>query len=268
MIASDLDGTLLRSDSTVSDRTRAAIAAATAAGIFIAFVTGRPPRWLHEVADATGHTGVAAAANGAMIYDLHRETVLSEHPLSPAELSEITHLLRDRFPEVRFAVEYGLGFGFEPGYLHQWEISPALDRQGRPFPTPVEGSLAEVVSLPGVKLLAKDRAAPPDEFRLAATALLGGRASVTSSSTFGLLEIAAPGVTKATGLAEIAASHGIRAEEIAAIGDMPNDVPMLRWAGHGVAMGNAHPDAIAAADEVTAPNSDDGLARVLERWWL
>jgi hydroxymethylpyrimidine pyrophosphatase-like HAD family hydrolase len=61
---------------------------------------------------------------------------------------------------------------------------------------------------------------------------------------------------------------GITAADIIAFGDMPNDVPMLRWAGHGVAMGNAHPDAVAAADEVTAPNTDDGLARVLERWWL
>ena len=48
---------------------------------------------------------------------------------------------------------------------------------------------------------------------------------------------------------------------------MPNDVPMLLRAGLGVAMGNAHPDAVAAADEVTTPNTDDGLARVLERWW-
>jgi hydroxymethylpyrimidine pyrophosphatase-like HAD family hydrolase len=52
-----------------------------------------------------------------------------------------------------------------------------------------------------------------------------------------------------------------------AFGDMPNDVPMLLWAGRGVAMGNAHPDAKAAANEVTATNADDGVARVLERWW-
>jgi hydroxymethylpyrimidine pyrophosphatase-like HAD family hydrolase len=60
----------------------------------------------------------------------------------------------------------------------------------------------------------------------------------------------------------------ITAEDIVAFGDMPNDVPMLRWAGLGVAMGNAHPEAMEAADEVTTANTDDGLARVLERWWL
>jgi hydroxymethylpyrimidine pyrophosphatase-like HAD family hydrolase len=54
---------------------------------------------------------------------------------------------------------------------------------------------------------------------------------------------------------------------VVAFGDMPNDVPMLGWAGLGVAMGNAHPDAVAAADEVTTTNAEDGVARVLERWW-
>ena len=70
------------------------------------------------------------------------------------------------------------------------------------------------------------------------------------------------------GIDEIARPLGITAEDVVAFGDMPNDVPMLRWAGHGVAMGNAHSEAVAAADEVTAGNDDDGVARVLERWWL
>ena len=67
---------------------------------------------------------------------------------------------------------------------------------------------------------------------------------------------------------EIARPLGIASDEVVAFGDMPNDIPMLLWAGHGVAMGNAHPDVLAAADEVAAPNTDDGVARVLERWWL
>ena len=76
------------------------------------------------------------------------------------------------------------------------------------------------------------------------------------------------GISKATGVAELARPLGIAAEDVVAFGDMPNDVPMILWAGLGVAMGNAHPEVIEAADEVTTPNSDDGLARVLERWWL
>lgn len=75
------------------------------------------------------------------------------------------------------------------------------------------------------------------------------------------------GISKATGVDEIARPLGISDAEVVAFGDMPNDVPMLLRAGLGVAMGNAHPDALAVADEVTAPNSEDGVARVLERWW-
>jgi hydroxymethylpyrimidine pyrophosphatase-like HAD family hydrolase len=75
------------------------------------------------------------------------------------------------------------------------------------------------------------------------------------------------GISKATGVDEIARPLGITDDEVVAFGDMPNDVPMLLRAGHGVAMGNAHPEVLAAADEVTAPNTEDGVARVLERWW-
>jgi Cof subfamily protein (haloacid dehalogenase superfamily) len=264
MIASDLDGTLLRSDSTVSARTRAAIVAAEQAGLVIAFVTGRPPRWLHEIADATGHTGIAASANGALIYDLHTETTVAAHPLQPAELAGLTRDLREAFPRVRFAVEYGLEFGYEPGYIHEWEISPLLDRQGRPSPAPVEASLAQIINRPGVKLLAKDREASPDEFLAAGELLLTGRATVTHSSSIGLLEIAAPGVTKATGLAEIADAHGISPEEIVAIGDMPNDVAMLEWVGTSYAVSNAHPLAKAAADHLVGSNDEDAVAVLIE----
>lgn len=268
LIATDLDGTLLRSDNTVSDRTRAALVAADAAGLLVVFVTGRPTRWLDEVVETTGHLGVAIGANGAVLYDLATQTLLRSHPLDVDVLATLTGELRAAYPAVQFAAEYGDSFAAEPGYVHDWQINPRADRQGLPIAPPIVADLATVISRPAVKLLAKDRAADVDDFLSSAEALIGARASVTHSSSFGLLEISAPGVTKASGLAELAASHGIGAAEVVAIGDMPNDVPMLLWAGLGVAMGNAHPDAVAAADEVTASNTDDGLARVLERWWL
>ena len=81
----------------------------------------------------------------------------------------------------------------------------------------------------------------------------------------GLLEVSAAGVTKAFGLERLAAEHGISADEVMAFGDMPNDLPMLTWAGHAVAVANAHPDVLAIADEVTASNDDDGVAVVIER---
>lgn len=264
MLASDLDGTLLRSDGTVSPRSRDALRAAVDAGLLVAFVTGRPPRWLDEIAEAAGHTGVAVGANGAVLYDLATERIISAHPLSPDALATLTAELRTAFPEVQFAVEYGDSFGAEPGYVHDWAINPYTDRRGRPIAAPVVAHLASIISRPGVKLLAKDRGADVDEFMACADMLLAGRASVTHSSTFGLLEIAAAGVTKATGLAELAAAHGITPDEVAAIGDMPNDVAMLQWAGASYAVANAHPAALAAADAVLGSNDDDAVAILIE----
>ncbi|NLG56261.1 MAG: HAD hydrolase family protein, partial [Rhodococcus sp.] len=96
---------------------------------------------------------------------------------------------------------------------------------------------------------------------------LEGRADITYSTNNGLIELSAPGVTKATGLLRACELLGVSPDGIAAFGDMPNDIPMLTLAGHGVAVDNAHPHAKAAADEITASHSDDGVAKILERWW-
>jgi hypothetical protein len=264
LVATDLDGTLLRSDDTVSDRTRAALKAVTAAGLLVVFVTGRPPRWLDDVVDETGHVGVAVGANGAVIYDMAAEQIITAHTLDEALQLELTAALRDAFPSIEFAIEYGHSFAAEPGYTHDWRINPATDRRGRPIPPPRIGSLAEIIGAPAVKMLAKDRDADADEFLAAATELVGDRATITHSSSFGLLELSAPGVTKATGLAEVAATHGIAQSEVAAIGDMPNDVPMLLWAGRSYAVADAHPAAIEAADETVGGNDEDAVAVLIE----
>ncbi len=266
MLASDLDGTLLRTDGTVSDATREALAAAEQAGLIIAFVTGRPPRWLHEVAAATGHTGVAVGANGAVTYDLHTETVLAEHPLTPQLLDQVTRVLRTAIPEARFAMEYGLDFAHEPEYRHDWEITPVADRNGRTMPAASTGELASLLTKPAVKLLAKGRGMAPDEFMDQVEQLVGDLVTVTRSGHSPLVEISAAGITKASGLAELARSLQVGQHEIAAVGDMPNDVPMLAWAGQSYAVANAHSAARAAAGTVLAEtNDEDAVAKLIWR---
>jgi Cof subfamily protein (haloacid dehalogenase superfamily) len=264
MVATDLDGTLLRSDGTVSERSRAALAAAAAAGLPVVFVTGRPPRWLDVLAEPTGYRGVAVGANGAVLYDVTAERIISAHLLEPPLLSELGGELRAAFPDVAFAAEYGGGFAAEPGYVHDWQINPPYDRRGVPIAEPRIGSLAEIVAEPVVKLLAKDRRADADAFLEAAVAIVGERATITHSSSFGLLEVSAHGVTKATGLAELAAQRGVGADEVLAIGDIPNEVSMLRWAGRAYAVGNAHPEVVAVADEVIGSNDQDAVAALNE----
>jgi HAD superfamily hydrolase (TIGR01484 family) len=249
MVATDLDGTLIRTDGTVSGRTCRALRAAEEAGIVVALVTGRPPRWMGPVARATGHAGVAICANGALLYDLRSETVVGSTLLDPAAA-------RAAVAALRVAAEFVPGFGHEPSYRHGWDLGEVEVRVG---------AAEDILDRPTVKLLARHPTMGCDDLLARARTLLGPDVAVTSSSTEALLEISAAGVTKATALAGLAGSAGISAEQVVAFGDMPNDLPMLAWAGRAVAVANAHPEVLALADEVTASNDDDGVAQVLER---
>jgi HAD superfamily hydrolase (TIGR01484 family) len=260
LVASDLDGTLLGSDGHVSERTRAALELVERAGAVLVFVTGRPPRWMAPVVAETGHRGLAVCANGALVYDLHTERVVRSHLLTAEAAGQVVVALRRDLPGVAFAVEQGPvdgvpgSFGREQVYTPRWDVDSV-------HVAPVE----ELVAEGAVKLLARHEQMGPDELLAAARASLGGLAEATHSATDGLLEISASGISKASGLASLAAEHGIEATEVVAFGDMPNDLPMLSWAGHAVAVANAHPEVKAVADEVTASNDDDGVAQVLER---
>ena len=258
LVATDLDGTIVRSDGTVSQRTLDAIAAVEAAGATFVMVTGRPVRWMADIAQRTGHLGVAICANGALAYDLHTETVLRSQLLSGESARDVAAALRAAIPGIAFAVErLGSGFAHEPHYVPRWDSTDPRSQ------APIDELLSDDV----VKLLARHEQLGSDELLAAARAAVPTGATLTHSSSDGLLEISADGVSKASGLAAFAADLGVVAEEVVAFGDMPNDLPMLAWAGHGVAVANAHPEVLAAADEVTASNDDDGVAQVLARWF-
>jgi hydroxymethylpyrimidine pyrophosphatase-like HAD family hydrolase len=147
-------------------------------------------------------------------------------------------------------------FCCEPDFEHAW---PNSDH--------VEVPTAELTALPAMKVLARRPGLSSDSMAAAVRDELGDLVDVTFSASSGLVECSVPGVTKAYGLAQAAAHLGVEAAEVVAFGDMPNDLEMLRWAGHGVAMGNAHPELREAADEVTARYDEDGVALVLERWF-
>lgn len=258
LVATDLDGTIVRTDRTISARTGKALRAVEASGRFVVFVSGRPPRWLHEIADAVGHAGLAICANGALRYDLHTGEVSAPHYLSPETMSEIVDRMRAAIPDLIFAVEYGVEFACEPGYRHHLAL-------GAP---PIVGPIGEIIAKPAVKLLARHATLDPDTLMAKAIAAAGEIATFTHSTTTpdnALLEISLLGVTKASGLAEFAAERGIDAANVLAFGDMPNDLAMLDWAGRSVAVANAHPSVRAAVDEVAATNDEDGVAAVLER---
>ncbi|MFF0489238.1 HAD family hydrolase [Nocardia sp. NPDC004068] len=265
MVATDVDGTLIDEREIVTPRTRAAVAALVADGVPFVLATGRPPRWIAPVVDGLGHAPLSVCGNGAVVYDSAADRILHSTTLDVESLAWIADLAERLLPGCGLAAER-VGatahdaatpqFVSSPEYEHAW-LNPDDTRVAR----------REVVAAPAIKMLIRLRGATSGDMRAALEPQLRGRADITYSTDNGLIEVSAPGITKAAGLTLVAERLGIEPAAVVAFGDMPNDVPMLRMAGHGVAMANAHAEARAAADEITASNSADGVARVLERWW-
>jgi Cof subfamily protein (haloacid dehalogenase superfamily) len=256
LVATDIDGTLLRSDGTLSPAT---VATLRSLAVPYVLVTGRPRRWLEALVAELGAAGTAIAVNGALTYDLATGDVVRTVALEPAEALACAEAIRAAVPDTLFAIERDAhdSFAREPGYPTRGPLADAT-----------ELPLAELLAAPVLKLLCRSFSLDTADalYEAATRACTGHPVELThSSGTIGLLEISAAGVDKATALAAHAAMLGIAASDVLALGDGFNDVPMLTWAGWGVAVANAHPAALAVADEVTASNDDDGVARVLAR---
>lgn len=262
LIASDIDGTLIDDHHRISARNRATIGSAVAEQIPFVLVTGRPPRWLAPITEQLGIAPMAVCANGAVVYDTATDRIVSAQTLDTDTLGWLAETIARALPGAGLAAErlgdHGedMNFAKAPAYVHPWA-----------GPEGIDVSDAEVLAAPAVKLLVRVPAANSADLRDVLAPLVSHRVDVTFSTDDGLLEIARKGVDKAVGLATIAADLGVAPDGVIAFGDMPNDVPMLRWAGHGVAMGNAHPEVEPIADERTASNNDSGVGLVLERWW-
>jgi hydroxymethylpyrimidine pyrophosphatase-like HAD family hydrolase len=253
LVATDLDGTLLRSDGTVSAYTRDVLLRVEQAGIQVLAVTARPPLWLDELAGQLGSHGLVVCANGAFVYDLADRRVLVEHPIPAAAALEVAADLRRELPGIAFAVEHRDGSGCEDGFYAR-----------HPMPDDaIVGPLEELLAPAPGKLLARHARLDPHEFVDEVARVAGSRLLVAYSGAVGLAEMTAPGVTKAAGLQDWCSRHGIPAADVWAFGDMPNDLPMLTWAGRSFAVEAAHPDVAAAATDRCGDNDDDGVARRL-----
>lgn len=256
LVATDLDGTLLRDDKTISARTREALRRVQEAGMALVLVTGRPPRRLKIVAQELGLTGLAVCCNGAIVYDLAADAIVQHDTLSSETARQLVAALREAVPGVCFAVERGLVFGHEPTYTAM-SLVPDHD-------PPFSGDAHELCAEAVTKLIVRHPEMPIEELWRISREIVGETAATTHSGA-PFVEIAAAGITKASALAGLCDRLGITSSQVIAFGDMPNDLPMLAWAGRSVAVANAHPDVLAAVDEVTASNEDDGVAVVLER---
>ncbi|OLF07591.1 HAD family hydrolase [Actinophytocola xinjiangensis] len=267
LIASDVDGTLLDPLERITRRTFDAVSRVTRSNTPFILVSGRPPRWIPNVAQAAGLTGYAVCSNGGVVYDIAADRVVSSQDIDPILLRDTAKALSAALPDARLATERVapdlVPFVTQAGFRNPWGVpNGELDGEVNDVP------LAEVIGHAATKLMVRQHDLTSRELAAAAHDVLAGAAvEITFSTNQGLIEIAPAGVTKASGLAEVCALLGVDRDRVVAFGDMPNDLPMLDWAGHGVAMANANAEVLAVADEVTATNGEDGVAQVLERWF-
>ncbi|WP_405558323.1 Cof-type HAD-IIB family hydrolase [Streptomyces canus] len=256
LIATDLDGTVVRGDGTISARTVEAFARVRDAGAEFVFATGRPPRLMGPIAEAFGPFGTAICSNGALVYDMGGRRVVAEYAISPGTLAETVRRLRAAIPGIGLAVEYATELHgddlYEPG---AWDADLTVRRPG-------ENGLW---NRPAPKLVGRHPYLSADELLALAAPEVGDLVTVYHSNGERLVEAIAPGVSKAHALRRFVAERGITAEEVVAFGDMPNDLPMLAWAGTSYAVANAHPSVLGAVAHVTQSNDADGVAQVIER---
>jgi Cof subfamily protein (haloacid dehalogenase superfamily) len=257
LLAIDLDGTLLTPQKVITPRTRDLLNYVAEMGITLVIATGQTAAVLHHVCASLPLTGPQIIENGAVIVDFGSGEILHERLLPPEYILPTLAMLRD--------------YGFYRAYhTHQTVYvdaeTPRAKNWYRP-PVPPAVIVEDVASLypkPCIKVVGIGEESTLREKRLVLEEMFADRLYVTQSS-FDLLEFLHPDVSKGNALKTIAADLHIAPEEVVAIGDNHNDLGMIRFAGLGVAMGNAHDEVKAEADYVTLSNAEEGVADLIEK---
>ena len=266
MLVCDLDGTLLAGPRFVTERTREAIASARDDGITVVLASARPPRSMRVYQLLLGLTTPVIAANGALLWDLESSIPLARESIDHGLAEAILEMGRD------------LGAIVNVESDDEWFAERINERVLRNLKTyGVEpphrvGPLDDLLTGddPIDKIFLDLRDLSPEAGKAARAAVhvaFEGRANLTETAE-GLLDVVSRRASKAIMAQRLARSRRIQADQVAAIGDNDNDVTLLRWAGTGIAMGNATVAAKAAADLVTSSNLRDGAAEAIETWVL
>jgi hydroxymethylpyrimidine pyrophosphatase-like HAD family hydrolase len=259
LIATDLDGTLVRSDETVSEYSVSVLRKVREAGIAVAGVTGRGARLIDLCRRDLPEADFFVLAQGAYVLDqrdLDATAVLRRRQIPGADLARALALLEEAVGALSVLVEV-----LDDPRTPLWGDAHAV----WPYPEWIPYDRVLALSEPAYKGFARAEHLTADELLAVARAVVPAALATVTQAGLGYVEITAPGVDKGTGLALVAAHLGLGPEDVVVFGDMPNDLPMFGWArGRRVAVANAHAEVLAAADEVTASNDADGVAAWLE----
>ncbi|SMX87481.1 MULTISPECIES: Cof-type HAD-IIB family hydrolase [Brevibacterium] len=253
LVASDIDGTLLLDWKPISAATIDAIHRCQNMGIPFVLVTGRPIRWLEAIAAQIPDLGPVICLNGAVVYDIASASVVSAHTIDFSDVEEIVSTITSSHPETHFAFETLTG-----GFVDQNFISR------NPRQAHVMEDLSELATRDVVKILVSIGSDDSEALHDLLDPLVAANCHASFSDPVnGLVELAPAGVTKAKTLESMCDHLGVAREQVMAFGDMPNDIEMLTWAAHGVAMGNALQSVKDCAATVTDAVEKDGVARYL-----
>jgi hypothetical protein len=261
LVATDLDGTLVRSDDTVSAYTHAVLDRVRGAGIPVVGATGRGPRLAELTRNDIRAADFLVMAGGGRVVDQSDPAgpvVLRDERIAGGVLAAALAELEARvgrltvMVEALDAVDSPLWGDYDP----TWRYPERVERRAR----------ADCFAGEVIKAFARAADRDVDELLAAAREVIPPDLAAVTQAGLGFVEICPPGVDKATGLAVVADSLGVDPADVLVFGDMPNDLPMFAWAGWGrVAVANAHPTVLAAAAEMTLSNDDDGVAAYLDR---
>jgi Cof subfamily protein (haloacid dehalogenase superfamily) len=254
-LATDIDGTLTTSDGKIGEATLQALEAIASDGGLIVALTARPWRLLAEVEGLSTAVDFAVCDNGASVWEVREERLIAQSAWPEDALGRLLADLRAAIADVAVAVET------TEQTIAERRFAELAGSQLDLGATTLVESLSEISS--AINLMAIAGELSPG--KLCGTVSPLAPRCLASHSGSAYAEVSPPGATKATGLAHLCELAGIQASEVVAFGDMPNDVPVLRWAGVGVAMANAHPEVLAAADRITLSNDEDGIAHCLQQ---
>lgn len=264
LVAFDLDNTLVGADLQFSPRLRAAVARAQARGVVITLATGRGPVPTDRFAAALNITAPLVCSQGAIVYDYRARQALHEICLDPAVVPLAVQLAEARRWELAFEgleqIYLSARYQYQPEFLELLRVSPIVWAD---FAHGLPDRLHKFL------FPARDVAERTEKLAHLRAHFAEAPSRLTIIASHPLIVEGVPrGVDKAAGLAWLAAALQIPPEAVMAVGDHDNDVEMLTWAGWGVAMADGSPAALAAADAVTPPVSEDGAALALEKYVL
>ncbi len=263
LIATDVDGTMLRTDGTLSPRVKAALSAAVEAGIHVVPVTGRPIAIAGDIIRESGLQGHWIFANGAVTRHIGRDTLVRGFWIESELVVALVDKLRRSMPGVGFAIEFERAVVHEPGFDTLVPVVP----DGYVASDVLSALRRASTGADGwgrvQKILVFDLSSRFEDLYRSVVDVAADDV-VASYSGRAFVELAAGRVTKASALALLATDLGVARSSVVCFGDNNNDVPMLEWAGTGYAMANGTAEAKAAADEVIEPSDRDGLAVKVE----